>query len=95
MAYPPLRSMNQSLKTGTVEGSYKMIRKDAECSTAVDAAMNNTYDTRDDMNLQYYGIGMKETMHLPGRPGVEFRSPDYYDNKLQEGVRRGEMTGSW
>lgn len=95
MAYPPLRSMNASLRTGAVEGAYKMIRKDAECSTAVDASKNLTYNARDDLNLQYYGIGMKRSMHLPGGGPEDWTSPDYYDNKLQQAVDRGNMEGSW
>jgi hypothetical protein len=87
--------MNQSLKTGSVEGSYKMIRKDAECSTAVDAAQNLTYNTRDDNSLLYYGIGMKRSMHLPGGGPEDWTSPDYYDNKLQQGVDRGMLGSAW
>lgn len=94
MAYPPLRSMNASLHEGATDGKYKKIRMDAECFTAVDATDNNTYRLREDLNLEYYGIGEKAVMNVPAGPQA-FTAPDYYRNRLQEKVENGILGQTW
>lgn len=94
MAYPPLRSMNASLKEGATDGKYKKIRMDAECSTAVDASKNLTYETREHLSLPYYGVGEKAVLEVPGM-NVDATMPDYYDNKMQQAVERGILGQTW
>lgn len=94
MAYPHLRSMNQSLSEGATDGRYKKIRPDTECAHTDDLIPNLTYETREDMNLPYYGIGMKRTMNVPGGK-QDITTPDFYMNKLDERVNNGVLGQTW
>lgn len=83
MAYPKLRSMNASLREGSTDGRYKKVRPDTECSITDDLHKNLTYDFREDLSIQYYGIGEKRNQVVPGY-GREMEMPDYYKNKLND-----------
>jgi hypothetical protein len=86
--------MNRSLHEGATDGRYKKVRPDTECAVTDDAVKNLTYETRDDMSLPYYGIGMKRLMTVPGGP-QNVETPDYYDNKLQQEVNSGILGRTW
>jgi len=94
MAYPPLRSMNASLSEGATDGRYKKIRPDTECAITDDKVPNLTYDTREDLSLPYYGIGMKRDMVVPAGP-QSITTPDFYRNKLQDKVDQGILGQTW
>lgn len=82
MAKPQLRSMNGALTEGATDGKYKKIRMDAECSVDVDGQQANTYHSREQLHLAYYGIGEARTMRVPGTN--ESRTmPDYYPNRFE------------
>lgn len=98
MAYPQLRSMNAALHAGSTEGRYKRVRPDTECSVvdATPGTRNLTYDSREDLSVQYYGVGEKRDQLIPGQAGKRGTMPDYYMNKL-DSLSRGDadMYASW
>lgn len=79
MAYPPLRSMNESLKSGATDGKYKKIRPDTQ-----EMPMNTeaTYTTRKALSLPYYGIGEPRMIEVPGQNSYSPK-PDSVPNKFE------------
>lgn len=96
MAYPQLRSMNASLHEGSTDGRYKKVRPDTECSIvdATPGTENLTYDLREDLNLQTYGIGEKRDQLIPGQAGKRSAMPDYYMNRLSS-LSSDAQSSSW
>jgi hypothetical protein len=91
MAYPPLRSMNESLKNGATDGKYKKIRPDTEASP-----MNSesTYITRQSLSLPYYGVGEARMIEVPGQNSYGPK-PDAHPNKFERLEDSGVLGQTW
>ena len=79
MAYPQLRSMNDSLVNGATDGKYKKLRPDTEC---MDGDTQATYTTRRSLNLPYYGVGEPRMFEVPGRNSY-VPNPKFTPNKFE------------
>lgn len=78
MAYPPLRSMNDELDRGAIDGKYKQIRRDV---ADIPGDTQATYAAREQLNLLYYGIGEARMVDVPGR-GTR-PAPGFVPNKFE------------
>lgn len=95
MAINASRSMNRSLLEGATDGRYKKVRPDTECAITDDLHKNLTYDFREDLSIQYYGIGEKRNQVVPGY-NKEVEMQDYYKNKLDDyAAGNPDMASSW
>ena len=79
MAYPKLRSMNDSLVEGATDGKYKKLRPDTHAETNDSMA---TYTTRRALNLPYYGVGEARMVEVPGRNSY-VPNPCFMPNKFE------------
>lgn len=70
MAYARPGSVNDELRLGATDGTYKQVSKDrgGEVETA-------TYDDRRDLSVSLYGIVELADKQVPGMIGESFRSP--------------------
>lgn len=72
MAYAPSRSMNGSLSEGSTDGTYKKIVRDRENAEPL------TYETRADLNDNWYGIHEKKVKVTPD--GLLHATPNFVPN---------------
>jgi hypothetical protein len=63
-----MRSQNQDLKLGSVEGKYKMLAKDHGGEVE-----STTVDAREDLSWIWYGVTQCDVMDLPD--GGKFAPP--------------------
>lgn len=90
MAYPTLRSMNEALDRGAIDGKYKQIRRDTADIPGDTAA---TYAAREQLHLAYYGIGEARMMDIPGR-GTK-PAPDFVPNKFEQAEEGPTFGKTW
>lgn len=79
MAYPRLRSMNDELDRGAIDGKYKQIRPN---TSDIPSDTNATYTAREQLSLLYYGIGEARVVDVPGR-GTR-SAPGFVPNKFEQ-----------
>lgn len=79
MAYPQLRSMNESLDQGAVDGKYKQIRRD---TVAQPGDTEATLAARRQLHLAYYGVGEARMADIPGGRGYK-TMPFFVPNKFE------------
>lgn len=85
MAYPQLRSMNESLDQGAIDGTYKQMRRDTVAQPADTAA---TLASRRQLHLAYYGIGEARMADVPGRgyKPMPFFEPNKFETEEEGSV---------
>jgi hypothetical protein len=91
MAYPPLRSMNNSLVEGATDGKYKKLRPNTDGGMMNQEATNTT---RRSLSLLYYGIGEARMNEVPGR-NTYVPNPSFTPNKFETLEDSSVLGESW
>jgi hypothetical protein len=79
MGYPQPRGMNNALSEGATDGKYKKVVTDRD--GVVEGA---TYESRADLNDQWYGIHEKKVKVTPD--SLLHATPNYVGNPLVTGT---------
>jgi hypothetical protein len=91
MAYPQLRSMNDSLVEGATDGKYKKRRPDTSGGLL---NQDTTNTTRKALSLLYYGIGEAKMVEVPGQDSYR-PNPCFTPNKFETLEDSSVLGVSW